>query len=1358
MKGENNGIERERIMGVINKLCKKRMIILLGMITIFTLTAIYTEAEAKGSEIEAEDYTAYVDPFVGTAVDHGQQFPGAVVPYGLVKLSPDTYPRENIDHAGYDYNKNQIQGFSHTRIEGVGGQGSGGDVLVTPTYMKYTERPSADSKAQTYSNDNEHATPGNYQVELIPVAGEDDDFQEDASKGTIAVDLATDVRTGYHSYTFPEAGEASIIVDTHYTYDGMDVRNARMEVEEQDEKTTIKGRISGNNVSGHGTYTLYYYMETEVPAKQIQTWNGNSFDEDFSLAGDDLGAILTFDVKADQQIDLKVSISPISSEQAKIDMEQEVPDWDIEEVKTNAKDAWNEILGKIKVDTSEQSDPDGTKKQLFYTSLYRMFTLPVNATSTSGTYMGTDGNVYEAEGFVHYDSWTLWDDFRKYPTIGMVAPDIYQDIIQSIANMLVTGIETWGSDHQSVMTVRNEHAVALLADGIAKGFTDIDGLEEAYEAAKEIADKQVTESVVERGYFTGRVDKTVEYAYDDWALSIIAEELGKEEEASYYLERSFHYMNLYKDDAVETEEGETMGLLWPKNENGNWMSADPERFGDNGLYQGTLWQYTWWDSNDVGGLTELLGGKEELQKSLSYLYGEHDPDNGYAMLSHHTNEIDLHSPYLFNYAGKPSRTQYWVRNLYTKQTWNRYSGDGEYNPPIYDYLYKLAPEGFLETMDEDGGTMSAMYVTAALGIFPMTPGDTSYQIGTPFFEHVSLDLGNGKTFDVYAKDVSDENFYIQSATLNGESYNQSWIDYQQILDGGTLSFEMGDESSDWAEDGVVATSSSDTAATAMYEDDEIKLSSKTFIESAENDGRIENTIDITLTEASFNQADGTDFVEAGLVEAENVPEGLSIKAEKLNEKTVQLSFDGKAKQHDNKDSVEDVLIEFTDQAFEQQVDSKRKTSMFRIVFDNPTLTYDKKIIAESGQDDGSIEDTILITLTDDTFTGKPGEKFEDTGKVAFLGTPKGLHPSVEMKSDTELELSFSGKAEEHQTPVKHFGIRFEDAAFTSENADHISNSIQSGLQSFVLNFNYDWSEKLASALGEAKQIEGTNYTKTSYGNLQLTIEDGEQLLNHSELPNDGRLRSAYVSLQTAILKLKAPQDSMLRLYGSSSDRMSQEEGINGPLKVEGTAIANTFDGAWIAYDDLDFDGMKVNGLTINYALNESRSAADGKLYVYADKMDEEHLITEIELEPTSSSNWHTYQSKEIEIEDASLLADGEKHDIYILMKGSTSSSHPYILNFKYMQFEGGESAVEVESIEIDTEALMILKQGETIQPNVIITPENAEDKSISWQVQKEDIAEISDDGTITAKKTGTTKITATTSNQKQASFVLRVTK
>ncbi|OCN06361.1 hypothetical protein A4S06_01195 [Erysipelotrichaceae bacterium MTC7] len=1250
------------------KVLKSALTLVMAMTCLVFGTA--SEFKVKANESE-ENFTQYVDPFVGTEVDYGQLFPGSVAPNGLVKLSPDTYPHETNDHAGYDYSKKYIQGFSHTRIEGVGGQGAGGDVLISPTYVDYTTRPGAESRALKYEKQDEEAHPGYYGVELLAKSGTNSNVKDDASIGKIKAEMTSDVRTGYHKYTFPKEGEVSLLVDLNYTYHGTDIRDAILDVvEEAGNKTTISGRFSGKNVSGHGKYTMYFYLETNRETESVKTWNDNKLSKKTSQTGNDLGAILNFNVEANESVEVKVSISPISSEQAKIDMHTEVPEWDFEKTRTDADASWNEVLGKIKVENSKTSDPDGRLKKLFYTHLYHMFTTPVNATSTSNTYRGTDTNIYEASDYTHYDSWTLWDDYRKYPMIGLVMPDEYKDMVRSIADALETGISTWGNNTQPIPTVRNEHAVALLADAVAKGFTDIDNLPVAYEKVKAIANDAINQEAESLGYIKDRVDRTVEYAYDDWAISLIADSLGLEDEATYFLNRSFNYMNLFKEDAVTLENGDNIGLLWPKDGSGNWKHADPERYGDNGLYQGTLWQYTWYDSNDVNGLQNLMGGKENMLKALSRLYGEQDPDNGKAMLHTNTNEIDLHTPYLFNYAGKPSRTQYWVRQIYSKQTWNRYSGTGEFNPPIYDYAYKLDPSGFLETMDDDAGTMASMYVAAAMGIYPMTPGDTSFQIGSPFFEKVTLDVGDGKTFTIEANNVSEDNFYIQSATLNGDSLDRSWIDYAEITRGGVLKFEMGDSPSTWAEDGIPAKSSSDNVSTSQLRDDEVIYSKSMFEESDLNKGTFEDKIEVELTSLNYEGNIGEDLYAQGKIAITNLPEGLSAKAIITTPQKVEISLHGQAKKHGLNDSIGNLTIEIKDSAVNSPLLSVyKKRDNIKVMFQDDALNYSSDFLTESNKDNGSILDTTTITIKGTTeFTGEIGEDFIATEKVKINNVPEGLTPLLKKTSEKTVVLSFNGNAKEHNID-RDISIEFKDQAFTNGKASSIQNSFRTGMSSLVIDFYNNYKAKLENAIKTAESIKEGVYTTSTYNKLLDTIENGKQVLG-DENASEKEIQDAYLSITNAMDKLKGSTNALVRIEAEKSDDWS----ANG-LKNESMNIGGTYDGAWIKFESLDFEQQLIDTIDIRYVNNSGRCAPDSRVEVRKDAVDGELLAT-VELKP-NDSGWGNYTIAKEKINDDVKL-DGV-YDIYFVMHGTTSVDKPYIANIDYMQFKESQSYERFEA-------------------------------------------------------------------------------
>ncbi|WMJ87124.1 GH92 family glycosyl hydrolase [Anaerocolumna sp. MB42-C2] len=1235
---------------------------------------------AAGDSSDEEDYTAYADPFVGTDVDFGQLFPGAVTPNGLVKLSPDTYPHNTDDHAGYDYSKTQIEGFSHTRIEGVGGQGAGGDILLTPTYVQYDSKPTAASRAQSYSHNNESASPGIYSVELTPKTGTGTNYKDDTGIGKIKVELTANTRTGYHKYTFPKDGRVSLVVDLNYTYHGTDIRNAVLNVEQSGGITAVSGRFSGRNVSGHGKYTMYFYMETSQPAAEVKTWLNSALTDVQSQEGNDIGAVLSFDAKASTPLQIKVGVSPVSSVQAKKDMYKEMSDWDFDAVYNNAKAAWNDVLGKVKIENSAVSDPDGKLKKLFYTHLYHMFTTPVNATSTDDTFRATDLKVYKADDYTHYDSWTLWDDFRKYPIIGLVLPEVYKDYIRSIADTMEYGIGTWGLDTQTVPTVRTEHAVALLADGVAKGFDDIDNLESAYETAKNIADGTVDSTAERLGYIKGRVDRTVEASYDDWAISLLAKNLDNAEDFNKYLGRSFFYKNLYKEDAVTASVNGTdtnMGLLWPKDAAGNFMSANPEAYGDNSLYQGTLWQYTWWNSNDVNGLLDLIGSKEKMARELHYLYGMQDPGNGRRMLHTNSNEIDLHTPYLFNFVGEPYNTQYWVRQIYTGKTWNRYSGTGEYNPPVYDYVYKLDPQGFLETMDDDAGTMASMYVAAAMGLFPMAPGDTTYQIGTPFFDKVTIDVGNGKQFVIEADNVSSDNYYIQSATLNGKNFDRTWIDYSEIIRGGTLKFQMGSSSSDWAVEGITALSSSDLTDTKVYDTkDMLSYSATTIFESDRNDGSVDDTITISLqnTDTVMVGEENEDLISSGRVTVSNVPEGLTASAVKLDDTSIRISFSGNAVNHNKDDSIGNLSVSLDDSLFSKVIISKRKEkSNIKIMFRDDTITFDTDRLYESADNDGTLEGTVIVSLSGNgTFDGADGEDFIADGKLYLSNLPDGLSAGAVKTGEKQLELTISGQAKENEADVDDLGITFEDSAFSGAAASEINGSNYGGMKSLILDFAPNWEERLAEMIEEGRQINPSDVTANSFSALKEALENGQEILDQGGAA-ESEYRDAYETIIWALDGLVYSQSVLKQLEAEQYTIWSGGNDLKTETSQDSSGISlgnlgGTYDGAWIGFEKLNFGTGNIASFTVRYVNNSSRCAADSAMEIHLGSPDGELLQT-VSLSPSGSS-WNAYTSKTVELDHPEKLTGTV--DVYFVLKGTgavgSGTGQVFAANLDWMKF------------------------------------------------------------------------------------------
>lgn len=1292
---------------------------LSAVLMITSIQPVYA-AEQKSPAAEAAtevitDYTKFVDPFVGTDVDYGQLFPGSVVPYGLMKLSPDTYPHDTIDHAGYDYTKNQITGFSHTRVEGVGGQGAGGDILVTPTYVRYTKKPSQASRAMKivkdkYNKKIEEAKPGYYSVNLKPKSGMDDDVQEIQNTGSIKAELTSDVRTGYHRYTLPEDGEISLTVDMKYSYHPRN-RDIILNIDKQKDKVALSGRFSGCNVGGSGKYTMYFYMETNQPALEISSWDDNGFSsltENKTITGDDTGAVLTFIGRKDKPLELKTSVSPVSAEQAKRDMEAEMPGWNFTEERQQAKQAWNDVLSRVKVTSSKTSDPDGRLKKLFYTHLYHMFTMPMNATSTDGTFrdISSQNKLKVADGYTHYDSWTLWDDFKKYPIVGLVLPDVYADVVRSIADGLEAGFATWSHDYQVVPNIRTEHAVALLADGVAKGMTDIPNLAAAYENAKKISDG-VSDSARRN-----RVDKMVEYCYDDWAISLLAKELyAKTGEEKYikdyekYATRAFMYKELFRSDAVIPSEkyqdmvgmgekpvgADPMGLLWGKESDGSYRGGNPERVGDQGLYQGSLWQYTFWDTNDVSGLMDLMGGKDAMYRQLSYLMGEYAPEDGSRMLHTSDNEIDLHSPYLFNYVGRPSRTQYWTRQIYTDKSFTcGYTGSGGKK----EYLYKLKPDGYLHAMDDDAGTMASAFVAAGMGLFPITPGDPTFQITSPFFEEIRLDVGNGREFVIKADQTSPDNKYIQSATLNGQKFDRTWLSYEEISRGGEIHYQMADTPSEWAVNSPPVPSMSDMVDSTVYEKEQLSYSALAFQEADENDGSIKKSIEITVQDDAVSlKGKDNQIISQDGYSVTGVPKGLSVKLIRKNEKNMEMVLEGKADKHRISDNIDNLKLELKDSLFEGKVTTKRKTQSLKVQYKDNTIVYSKDIVSE--KEDGSFDDTITAAIQGDAeFSGKTGENFVQSGKTSVSGLPQGMSLSITKTGTRTADLKFTGKITGTYNDRDGLKISFLDTAFEGNNANDIIGSNYGGMKAIrILSSTiYDETQlrividQLKQVSKNAREMDYELYTTDSVKALITVLDKSDELLANEQLITLEQANIMMDELNTVLKGLALRRNGYDKIELEKFDAWSSELNNpqnNSPMKTEGTTdpeesqktqqVANTFSGAWLKYG-MDFGEEGPDSISIRYA-GSNNCYPDSMVEIRLGGVDGERIAV-VPTPPTGS--WGNYSDAKVTLEaEAKAKLTGEQ-DLYLIFTGTHQSGSKYYAgNFNWMMFEkaGGSSVI-----------------------------------------------------------------------------------
>lgn len=660
-----------------------------------------------GKTAQGQSVLDYVNLFICTAGDHGQLDPSATVPFGMVKLGPETEPG---NHSGYDYNARKIKGFSHSRAPGVGCDGAGGSILVKPGVGTPTDEALAMDKQE------EEASPGYYRVYLPDVQ--------------INCELTANNHMGYHCYTFPASDEAYIMVGPEYAY--ANFIDAGHQIEGLRE---ITGWVKAGNVCKKGAYTQYFHLEFSKDVRR------------YVVSGRKIYAL--FHTEADETITVKVGISPLSSKQAATDKTNSSGDMPFEEVRAAAAREWSELLGRVELEGKEEY------KTLFYTHLYHSCLLPVNATSTEGEFKGADGKTRRAEGYTHYNGWSIWDTYRtKFPLLALLFPDKMKDISRSIEDLYYygQGLTGWSGEQESTPTVRKEHSLLVLLDACRKGVADVN------------FEKLWPEIIAEAPSLPYRSpDDILETSYDYWAISEVAGILGKTAEQKKYRELALNYRRIWKKKFMVMDERSDI------------MHGD-------GLYEGTLWQYRWSVPWDMDGIIGLMGGKGAFTAQLDYFF----TNNLYS----HGNEPALQAPFLFNYSDKPWRTQEVVNRILTGEMIQAYGTHEKWEKPYCGRIYKAEPEGYIPEMDDDAGAMSAWYVLASMGLYPVCVGRPEYQLSAPIFDKITLRQPGGKRIVIRAKKRSDDSFYIRFVKCNGKRVRANAITHGQLVNNGRLIFYL----------------------------------------------------------------------------------------------------------------------------------------------------------------------------------------------------------------------------------------------------------------------------------------------------------------------------------------------------------------------------------------------------------------------------------------------------------------------------------------------------------------------------------------------------------------------------------------
>ncbi|MDR2041273.1 MAG: GH92 family glycosyl hydrolase [Tannerella sp.] len=722
----------------------------------------------------------YVDPFIGATTvgyEAGKTFPGAATPFGMVQVSPNTVTGGDNGN-GYSYEHPTIEGFAMTQMSGVGWFGDLGNFLTIPTtgdlkvVAGKAEQPE-DGYRSRYDKASETASAGYYSVLL--------------SDYGVRVEATAAPRAGMLRFTWPESKTSRIQIDLARRVAGASAWQTVRIVDDH----TIAGRMEctpneggWGNGGGKALYTVYYYAQFSLPLKNTGVWSADIPDgqtrrlDDVSsdayrqivaragihrnvkeYEGEHLGFFTEFETAAGEQVLMKTGISFVDEEGARKNLEADIPHWDFDKVREQARALWDRELGRITV-------AGGTEAQrtIFYTALYHTMIDPRMFSDVDGRYVGGDRKIHTTGSFHKRTVFSGWDVFRSQtPLLTIIAPEVVNDLVNSLVTLAHESgegyLERWEFLNAYSGCMLGNPAISLIADAYAKGIRGFD-TQAAWEAVEATCERFGNGT---KGH-SGSISSTLEHAYTEWCTAELARRLGKTSEQEKYLQRSQSYRNVW--DSVE------MRWFRPRTDEGLFapLPAKGRLQHDYGCAESNPYQQGWFVPHDIDGMAELMGGRIAAVADLDSLFANTPADFRWNDYYNHSNEPVHHIPFLYNRLGEPWKTQRWSRF-------------------ICENAYKTGVNGLIG--NEDVGQMSAWYVLAASGIHPVCPGETRFELTSPLFDRIAWHLPNGKTFVVNAAGNSPENVYIQSAKLNGQPYNRCYIDYADIVNGGTLDLVMG---------------------------------------------------------------------------------------------------------------------------------------------------------------------------------------------------------------------------------------------------------------------------------------------------------------------------------------------------------------------------------------------------------------------------------------------------------------------------------------------------------------------------------------------------------------------------------------
>lgn len=727
---------------------------------LFSLAVIFFAACSSDVVEPTSTPAEYVNPFIGTG-GHGHTFPGATVPFGMVQLSPDTRMNDWDGCSGYHISDNTILGFSHTHLSGTG-VADYGDFRFMPIVGEvHLDKGTADNPASGYRSsfrhDNETAKAGYYSVLL-------DDYN-------VKVELTTGDRVGMHRYIFPEAADAHVLLDMSEGVDNEVVKESWVEIADD-------GSITGYRRTRDWAddQHLYFYAEFSVPFRSVTLYRDGQAVTGSSADGSDVKAVFDFDAAAADTVVMRIALSAVDAQGAANNLKAELAadDFDFDRLADKAFKKWNDELKRVEV-------CGGTDKDLaiFYTALYHTMIAPNLYSDADGRYRAHDLQVHKSVNTI-YTVFSLWDTFRAlHPYLNIMQRQRSVDIINTFLDNYEKGglLPVWELAANETGCMIGYHAIPVIADAYFAGVDGFDA-EKALTAMIKSAEQDHLglKSYKQYGFIPvdhegEAVSKTLEYAYDDWCIARMAEAMGKDSIAEVFYKRAQNYKNIYNP-----ENGFFQGRT-----NGSFISPfDPAQVNFT-LTEANSWQYCFFVPQDINTHIEMMGGDAAYEAKLDALFSASSETTGRKQADitgligqyAHGNEPSHNFIYMYNFVGKPSKAQYYLRQ-------------------VFDELYSDEPDGYCG--NEDCGQMSAWAVMSAMGFYPATPASGYYVLGLPRFERVSLNLENGNAFEVKAENLNAKNRYVKSVRLNGEKLNRSYITVEEVLAGGTLVFVMTDDS------------------------------------------------------------------------------------------------------------------------------------------------------------------------------------------------------------------------------------------------------------------------------------------------------------------------------------------------------------------------------------------------------------------------------------------------------------------------------------------------------------------------------------------------------------------------------------